>query len=220
MAIQFQCENCGKSLKTDESKAGKQVKCPGCSTVIRIPNPDEDADIDDNPFESPNAEEFTNRRARGEFDFAGPDRRLIGALLDTFLVAPFGLPGFILIGVAGGFNENQDDTNAGLALVGVSLIVLGLLTWAGLQIYLLATRSQSIGKYLLGMQILDYETKQPASFVKCAVLRGFVNGLISQIPCIGHTYGFVDACFVFSAEHRCLHDQLAGTCVVNLPKKG
>ena len=39
MSIEFNCPNCEKFLKTDESKAGARAKCPGCGQPITIPQP-------------------------------------------------------------------------------------------------------------------------------------------------------------------------------------
>ncbi len=37
MAIEFRCIQCKKLLKVPDAAAGKKVKCPGCTTVLRIP---------------------------------------------------------------------------------------------------------------------------------------------------------------------------------------
>ena len=65
-------------------------------------------------------------------------------------------------------------------------------------------------------QILDYETNEPAGFVKSFLLRMLVNRLIGGIPCVGPIYTIVDILFIFGEERRCLHDQLAGTYVVDI----
>ncbi len=231
MAIQFECDNCGKPLKTDDSKAGRQVKCPGCAKILTIPNPGEEIgvrsnpqaeyDDDENPYRaSPSLEDTGTggeNRNLGNYTLAGPVRRLIGAILDSLCGFGFCLPGIILMGVGGLFNQDPPEDPDTIAIIGIGLAALGFIATFVVNVYLLATRSQSLGKFLLGMQILDYETKRPASFVKCAVLRAFVNGLIGAIPCVGAIYSIVDILFVFSEEHRCLHDQLAGTIVVNTP---
>lgn len=38
MHITFKCPNCGKSLKTSEEHAGKQISCPGCERAVSIPD--------------------------------------------------------------------------------------------------------------------------------------------------------------------------------------
>ena len=84
MPIRFKCNLCGKALKVDESKAGKQVRCPGCTEVILIPKPEEelveveyeydqqedqdnenqdDDDDDRNPFRGPQSAETAVKKA-------------------------------------------------------------------------------------------------------------------------------------------------------------
>ncbi|MFQ3652148.1 MAG: hypothetical protein SNJ75_17655, partial [Gemmataceae bacterium] len=37
MAIEFDCEQCGKSLRVRDDLAGKRIKCPACAAVIVVP---------------------------------------------------------------------------------------------------------------------------------------------------------------------------------------
>ncbi len=100
-----------------------------------------------------------------------------------------------------------------MILAGVLVMLMGMLTLLALNIYLLVTRSQTIGKWLDNTKIMDYETHEPAGFVKTFILRSLVNGLIGS--CVPF-YGLVDVCVIFGDEHRCLHDQIAGTYVVDI----
>ena len=101
----------------------------------------------------------------------------------------------------------------GFALIGLSVLVI-----FGLQIYLLVTRSQTVGKILTRTLIVDYRTGQRAGAVSCVLLRFFVHGVITAIPNIGGLYGLVDALFIFRQDRRCLHDLIASTAVVELPR--
>lgn len=250
MAIRFDCEFCGKTLKADDSKAGKKVKCPSCEGLLTIPSLEtepepeiydaEDAvdsdsgsemdELSDAPagkIPCPMCGEMKSRRAKvcpwcgegstkkkqGKYPLAGPGKRLLGALADFLAACVFIGPGLVLFLASGG---PDGDTNSPLFPMGVILIVLGALALLIVQLYLLINRSQSIGKYLVKTQIFDYETRTPAGFVKTFLLRGVVNQMIGSIPCVGPIYGLVDPLFVFSEEHRCLHDQIAGTYVVDI----
>ena len=42
MPIEFSCPGCSKVLRTPDTSAGKQAKCPQCGTVVTIPSPDAD----------------------------------------------------------------------------------------------------------------------------------------------------------------------------------
>jgi uncharacterized RDD family membrane protein YckC len=141
--------------------------------------------------------------------------RLGAALLDSV----FGLilvgPGMVLMAMGGAFEETSGaDTNTPFLLAGVCGLGLGMLLLAVVQIYLLVTRGQTIGKKIVGVKIVAYDTGENAGFVKAVLLRGFVNGLIGGIPVVGGIYALVDILFIFRDDRRCIHDLLAGTQVV------
>lgn len=124
------------------------------------------------------------------------------------------LVGLIPFGLVAYFHSQSPD-GAGV-IIFMLIGILGLLGTAVANLYLMATQSQSIAKWLLKMQVVDYEKGEPAGFVKVFLLRGVVNGILGAIPFVGPLYTFVDLCFIFGEEHRCLHDQIAGTKVVDI----
>ncbi len=85
-----------------------------------------------------------------------------------------------------------------------------------IQLYLVLVRSQSIGKYFVKTQILDFETKVPAGLVKTVILRLFVCSAIRLIPIVGYLFLLVDFMFLFRVDRRCVHDMIAGTEVVDI----
>ena len=82
------------------------------------------------------------------------------------------------------------------------------------QLTLLAWRSQSVGKLLLGLRIVREQDGGPPGVVRVFLIRGSVPFMIEQIPFAGFVFWVVDSCFIFRDDHRCLHDLLAGTRVV------
>lgn len=40
MAISITCPNCEKKLQAPDTAVGKKVRCPGCQTLIKVPEPD------------------------------------------------------------------------------------------------------------------------------------------------------------------------------------
>lgn len=255
MTIRFDCQFCGKTLKADDSKAGKKVKCPSCEGVLTIPElafspepavsevEDLDEEITERGAKSPElatskrtipcpmcdepisprettcpwcGEETkakTTRRRRHRI--AEPGKRLIGAIVDFLAFFLFLAPGMVLIFVA--LATMQDEVEPPpLFIVGGLLVGVGALAYLIVQICMLAKRSQSIGKYVVKTQILDYETDMPADFVKTFLLRWIVSRLIGGVPCVGLIYTITDVLFVFGEERRCLHDQIAGTYVVDI----
>ncbi|HEY4246180.1 MAG TPA: RDD family protein [Lacunisphaera sp.] len=139
--------------------------------------------------------------------------RLGAALLDGIVSSILMTPGFAVM-MSAGFFTNPDHPNTPLLLAGFGVLGFGFLILMGIQIYLLTTRGQTIGKKLLAIKIVNFEDEANPGFVKAFLLRSFVNGLIGSIPFVGAVYSLVDICFIFRDDRRCLHDLLAGTKVV------
>ncbi len=140
-------------------------------------------------------------------------KRFLGAVVDGLVGIPFIVPGYVLMVIS---SMNDPETPPPLFFVGLALTVVGGLALLILQIYFLATRSQSIGKVVMKTQIVDVNTGQPADLVHTLLLRSFVNGLIGAIPCIGPIYSLVDICFIFREDRRCIHDLIANTVVIDI----
>lgn len=147
---------------------------------------------------------------------AGLDKRFLGALIDGVAGLVLVGPGYFMLIAGSAAAEAHGGELPPSAIMGLGLLLLGSIALLGIQIYLLATSSQTVGKYVMKTQIVDYQTRQPADFVHSFVLRAFVNGLIGAIPCVGPIYSIVDILFIFGQDYRCLHDKLANTCVVDI----
>ena len=139
--------------------------------------------------------------------------RLGAIILDNIIGGFLMLPGFAILLSAGFFTENNQP-NTPLLIAGFGALALAVLILLGIQIYLLTTRGQTIGKKLLGIKIVNFDDETNPGFVKAVLLRGIVNGLIGLIPVVGIVYSLVDICFIFRDDRRCLHDLLASTKVV------
>jgi uncharacterized RDD family membrane protein YckC len=141
-------------------------------------------------------------------NLAGRGARLGAVLLDCLIAFVVVLPGLV-VGVAG--SEDNDTTKiiAGL-LCGVGILVLAII-----QIYLLTTRGQTVGKKIVGVKIVKYADSSSPGFVHACLLRAIVPAVISSVPIVGPMFSLVDICFIFSEERRCIHDLIAGTKVVN-----
>lgn len=176
-----------------------------------------------NPYLSSYAEPFAEQR--GRYPLASLGKRFAGGMFDAFAPGVALLPGLVLMLVGSDFiqaiAEERDPQQFGpLAFVGVGWIFFVTLAFTITNIVLLATRSQSLGKYLLKMQIHSMETDEPAGFVKSfllrALLNGFIAGIVGCIPFMGLVYQLIDYCLIFRDDRRCLHDLIAGTKVVDI----
>ncbi len=172
-----------------------------------------------NPYATPSTSLDPMTRSSNELRLADLGKRFLGALVDGIVGLPFVLPGLIVMIVGFSMADPQAGQGPefnGIMVLGIALIALGALVLICIQLYLLYTRSQSIGKYFLKTQIVNFQTGQRASFVSCFLLRSLVNGLIGAIPYLGSIYGLVDICFIFRSDRRCIHDLIANTVVIDI----
>lgn len=114
-----------------------------------------------------------------------------------------------------GMFTGQVEPSTGLA-VQISLIWIG--TFALINGYLLARRGQTLGKYMLGIAIVDHETGRIVPLTKIMGLRVIVPYLANYIPPVG-LIAIVNALFIFGDSRRCVHDYLCGTSVIDIPQK-
>jgi len=186
------CSACGEMI------AAKAKKCRHCGEIF-------DAELK----RKGRGNKSSGSRGGHSPPLADLGKRFIGAMAEGSAVLLFAGPGLGMILAA---DLNAPQPNEALMIVGVIALALGGLTFVGLNLYLIAVRSQTIGKYLVSTQITDYQTGEPAGFVKIFFIRILVNGLLGNIP----LYGIIDILFIFGEERRCIHDYLAGTYVADI----
>jgi len=135
--------------------------------------------------------------------------RLGAAIVDAVLALAIALP----IGFVTGYLQRVLDQTASVGEMAVQAVA-GMIIFLLLHGYLLATRGQTIGKMLLGVRIVDYNTDQLLSFGKLIGLRVVPVWMVSLIPFAGGCLVLIDTLFIFGNERRCIHDLIAGTKVV------
>ena len=109
--------------------------------------------------------------------------------------------------VARSFAHNLLGVLAYLAMVGLNI----------LQIILLGTRGQTIGKMILNIAVVDHVDKMPPGFVRAGLIRQLPIMIVSLFtPALTVFYLILDGAPIFTSSRRCLHDYLAGTVVITL----
>ncbi len=135
--------------------------------------------------------------------------RLVASILDNLFSFACIAPGMIVFGLG-----VANDSGVSMALGGIGMLV-GLVVVIVVQIRLLKD-GQTIGKRQQGLRIVSYPALEPVELGTAFGMRLLVGQvLIAAIPVLGSVYGLVNILFIFSAEHRCLHDQIASTIVVD-----
>ena len=157
--------------------------------------------------------------------------RLLARFIDWTLEILFCLPGLLILGpefaeiISASMQgiepdpEQYDMTRLGLG---------GLVTFVGwlilliIQVLLLSTRSQSIGKIIAKVRVARIDGTKPgflyAWFLREALIT-FAGIILSLLPIIGPlllrpAFHLTDWCLIFRDDRRCLHDLIAGTQVI------
>jgi uncharacterized RDD family membrane protein YckC len=152
-------------------------------------------------------------------ELAGRGTRLGASLLDSLIAFICCLPALILAGsailqAAISGERNPENVDSGRMLIGIALMGCALLILAIVQIWMLTTRGQTLGKRMLGIRIVKFADQSNPGCVGAFLMRAVVPGIIGAIPYLGFIFSIVDVCFIFREDRRCIHDLIAGTQVV------
>lgn len=131
-------------------------------------------------------------------------KRFMGALIDGLLMVIAIIFGLFAFDIP--LNQAEGSAEA----------YVGLLLLSLLQMFLITTRGQTLGKMAMGTRIVLMDGGE-VGFLHGVVLRAWVLSAVSFIPLIGALVGLADPLFIFGEERRCIHDQIAGTRVIELP---
>lgn len=156
---------------------------------------------------------------------AGRGARIGAALLNAFIYFLSMIPGSMIVSVQlmkqnpglerGGFGNmgslDLTGVNTTWAFAGFFLVVL-------VQLILIATRGQNLGKLVVGLRVVRADDGQRANLLQAGALRFLLPTSLIFLPygwgLLGLLFLFVDLCFIGREDGRCLHDLIAGTRVV------
>ena len=192
------------------------------------------------PYDAPTARldfEFTE-----EYELAGRGQRLVAVLLDglifavviliSILIFGFGVAE-LLLGMPPEMLEGTADSLESFdpSLDPMAFNLFDWTVWTPLAIeigiyflingYLLHTRGQSIGKLVMKIAIVDFETREVVPLPRI-ILRRY---LLFDVPLLINYFlsvivTLVDTLSIFRKDCRMIHDLAAGTVVVRVGPKG
>ena len=171
-----------------------------------------------NPYAPPQAEVRDAQAAPAtKGALATRTLRLAGAIVDGVASAVFVVPFLMFTGdwTAAISNELSYGT----------ISLGGFAVFTAMHGYLLATRGQTIGKWLVGTRIVRTDNDEVPTLGRTLGLRYGVlalgpvatfsvlvlNGVILYVVIV---VGLIDLALIFRRDRRCLHDLIAGTKVV------
>ncbi|APR85856.1 Hypothetical protein A7982_11205 [Minicystis rosea] len=130
--------------------------------------------------------------------------RFWGRTLDDLLLGLSVIPSLFVI------DSLKEETALRLLVMGTLPLVLLCYQW-----YLVSTTGQSIAKRWLNMKIVRMDGS-PAGFVSGVLLRSWIPFVLNMVPYVGSFAAFIDSVMIFGDQRRCLHDQIAGTKVIQV----
>ena len=101
--------------------------------------------------------------------------------------------------------------------------VAGFVIWILMHGYFVVRSGQTIGKRLLGTQIVNVKDGRPASFARIAFLRELPFHVLVMIPGLSTLaaalIALADALAVYRPDRRCAHDHIASTRVTKMHRR-
>ncbi|MCF7786347.1 MAG: RDD family protein [Prosthecobacter sp.] len=158
-----------------------------------------------NPYAAPRANlvgRLPQASSRVYVEKASPGSRLAAHILDILVFIACFLPAGLMSETALGKSDLMAYVSFGL--LGIVCLI---------NLILIATDGQTIGKKLMGIRIAQIEDSTKAGFIQIVFLRTLLGkGALGLIP----FYSLVDALFIFNEDRRCIHDKIGGTHVVKV----
>jgi uncharacterized RDD family membrane protein YckC len=145
-------------------------------------------------------------------------QRFLAYILDVVIVA---VPILILIGLLGGFDSDNFDSETGEVLEGpladgaLGVTLMGLaLSIAYFTLLEGSNSGQTIGKKALSIRVISQQTGGPIGYGR-ALARNAVRSLPGLIRFLGFVWTLLDALWMlWDRENQTLHDKAAKTLVV------
>ena len=140
--------------------------------------------------------------------------RMVDGLFMFFVIAV----GAALGGGVGGAMSSGAPGGSFTGEAVIAGVVLGALAIVVTQIYLYVTSAQSVGKRLLGIQVVHADGT-PAPWPQM-LMREAARLLFGCIPYLGSLISLIDCSFIFAGDRRTLHDRVVGTYVISITSTG
>ena len=156
--------------------------------------------------------------AAGAAPLAGRGHRLGAWVLDQIVVAVVLVPLIFALDMELELVRVVEGETPGMGLL-VRLFVLQMAVYLALNGYLLGKYGQSIGKRLVGIRIVDAESRNLVPLSKLFPVRVLIPNAAYSLPSWGAPLMLADMLVIFGQARRCVHDYLCGTVVEEAPRR-
>ena len=165
-----------------------------------------------NPYAAPVANIVDPSTLEHEDDQLLAERvtRLGARMIDGFLSLVCASPAFFLI-----FSLEESGELNTMGIVAGGIAGMALLALVVVNLVMLASRGQTIGKRAVGVAIVRTDGS-PAELWRILLVRILPLQAVQLVPLLGPIIGLVDPLFIFRDDRRCIHDLIADTKVVQV----
>ena len=151
---------------------------------------------------------------------AHPLSRLLAFIIDLFVLVLLLSPFYLIT-----LNYPEDPIQAyQYNKIAIALIPFLVFMPIFFRFYIMAQRGQDFGKYLLNLQVINEKANAKIGVFRYIFLRGLIGRtfVFGLIPLFGLTWNAiyipVDTLLMFRKSRKTIHDSIAGSLVINLPK--
>ncbi len=172
----------------------------------------------DNPYAAPDEDERLADRfesvGENNFVLASRWRRLFAIIVEYLFFCFCLIVPIVLISLSQTIDiaENGEFDSESMLAVGIVMSV-GVLFYALINCFLIYHRGQGVGKLALGIRVVTRDFRR-LSALRYIFVRSLPVAILAQIP-LGNLLVIIEVLFIFRAEKNCIHDDLAGSRVVN-----
>ncbi len=145
-------------------------------------------------------------------ELASPWSRLAAVIIDILIMLAVIIPLSAIAALTFAADQLENEDASGV----IAVAVIAFIVIFVIQMVLLGTRGQTIGKIAMKVRVVDAQTGAHPGWARLVLLRSVVNGILTGIPFVGNIYWLVDSLFIFRADHRTIHDLYSGTRVVKV----
>ena len=150
-----------------------------------------------------------NELQEGTSNLASRWIRLWASIIDAIILMLITIPILYFTGGVEQIRDGIEPTFLYSSLIGLA----GLLGFYLINIKLLLTKGQTVGKKVLDIKIVDLNDNLPKKIH--LFRRYFIYFIPTYIPVIGAWLSIIDLLFIFGKEKRCVHDLIGKTKVVD-----
>lgn len=170
-----------------------------------------------NPYAAPQANVLQNPEASGDYPLASRWKRLGGVMLDGLIAGVVVLPVHFL---TGNFQKVMEQSQSGqrsmFSTQGDQILwdLFGLGVMLAINWHFLG-KGQTIGKMIVKTRVVLTDGS-PCERSRIILRRMLPLHIAQQIPFVNMLFPLVDMFMIFRENRRTLHDEIAGTKVVDI----